>query len=701
MLVMIDEFKLIMITLCDGQLIRVRECRTCRRISQCHGNNRGIDLRRVGHIRVVTGFALLRSYFVDGVSMLAYIVLIVVDLGRRPNDVFRIAVRISGCGTGHHNGIAFLHLEAEGFAFLHLAAFQSLECFRRPVTDSMEIVYHANCTGIARSDNEFSILLRAFSNVHSHSHISSNCLHTVIRDAIVVSIGLSSVYLMDYIGMITQVFQSVFYLFRIPDHIHRSSVSAGSRGTGHDESVAFLDREGEGLALFHVTTVQRLGHFRYPFTGRFISVRNQLVGLAIVCVRILISNTVDIQACLIVSRIATIVLLVPAYYYLNLFGRGIVNHRIVITVGVFLFGDGEVVSACAIQRHFREATIDTLFVGICIRPFSSGGDIQCLGLNGIHRQYGGVQLLERVGQILIGQFQVELEGERLHGVAGEQLLNVELYLHAALVGDLDLLKPGSLARSRDLQHECGRITDGACLGASGLRISGDGHILVKAFGRSGLFDDVLSPPVEAGDVDLAVFVSNQLGLGAGTIEVVDVHSAIKIKGARIAAGSCGRLKRTKHLKLRTLDRGIVFRCYLGDLKVTHHSEADILALINLVGEQDEERSGLEGCCTGSLGRLLKEVAVLGMRIAGGNGRRVIGNVVFVASPDQLVNALSIADAGIQCIVGRIIALQGGNVEGRKVRIFRMIVQRRLVVQGRAQAVELEVHDGLVVPVAAG
>ena len=422
-----------------------------------------------------------------------------------------------------------------------------------------------------------------------------------------------------------------------------------------------------------------------------VAVLNQFIGLAVVLVGIRIRNRIHIES----GRFVALSLM-PGHNDLDFLGIGVIRHPVIRSVRIRLFCNGEVVGSRTIQRHFVEAAVYTLFI-CCIGGSGRYGQSQCF--NGILRQRFCVQLFERIAQVLGRQLKVKLEDELLRGIAGQQLFNIQRDLHAALVGDFDFVQFGCLFLVRNLQHKGRLITveDTRLSIGSFIRIGSNGHIRIETFGRFGLFDHIFLPPVEAGNVDLAIGICDQFGHAAASIKLVNIYAIYKFKCAQCSAG--GRfifIEGPEDLELNPWNRGIVFCRHLGDFKVAFHHQTNILALVNLLGEQDEERSCIKAACAGSC----KEVAVLRVRVVRivCNISRVIRLVVLIAPQCELEYICQARrDAGMQGVVCRVFTLQRMRIQYAVIGIAVMVIQRAAIdIQRGNKIIILEVIDRLSV-----
>ena len=422
-----------------------------------------------------------------------------------------------------------------------------------------------------------------------------------------------------------------------------------------------------------------------------VAVLNQFIGLAVVLVGIRIRNRIYIKS----GRFVALSLM-PGHNDLDFLGIGVIRHPVIRSVRIRPFCNGEVVGSRTIQRHFIEAAVYTLFI-CCIGGSGRNGQSQCF--NGILRQRFCVQLFERIAQVLGRQLKVKLELELLRGIAGQQLFNIQLNLYAALVGDFDFVQFGCLFLMRNLQHEGRLITieDTRLSVSSFIRVGSNGHIRIETFGSFGFFDHVFLPPVETGDVDLAIGICDQFGHAAAAIKLVNIYAIYKFKCAQCSAGGrCIFIEGPEDLELCPFNRGIVFCRHLGDFKVALHHQTNILALVNLLGEQDEERSCIKAACAGSC----KEVAVLRVRVVRivCNISRVIRLVVLIAPQCELEYICQARrDAGMQGVVCRVFTLQRVRIQYAVIGIAVMVIQRAAIdIQRGNKIIILEVIDRLSV-----
>ena len=178
-----------------------------------------------------------------------------------------------------------------------------------------------------------------------------------------------------------------------------------------------------------------------------VAVLNQLIGLAVVRIRLGIGNALSDQFLL---------FRIPYHNNRNMLGICVISHRIsvIYDIRASFFCNGEGVGTCAVQRHLSEAAVYTLF--ICFIGVSGRyGQSQCF--NGFLIQRYFVQLFQRVRQTIWSQFKIKLELKLLHRIARQQLFNIQLDFDLALVAYSDLVRFLSLGFCRQFQHKCGLV----------------------------------------------------------------------------------------------------------------------------------------------------------------------------------------------------------------------------------------------------
>ena len=289
-----------------------------------------------------------------------------------------------------------------------------------------------------------------------------------------------------------------------------------------------------------------------------VAVFNQLIGLAVVRVRLGIGNAVYDQFLL---------CCIPYHNDLDFLGIGIIRHPVIRSVRIRLFCNGEVVGSRTIQRHVIEAAVYALLIGIIGGPCRND---ESLSLNGILGKHSLIQLLQRVRQTLISQLEVKLESEFLRRIAGKQLFNIQLDFDLALVAYSDLIRLLSLGFCRQFQHKCGLVIfkDFSCSTHCRICSACNTGCKIVAFSRLGFLDHIFLPPVEAGNLDLAVCISFQFVNRAVAVKRIDTIFECELQSAAGGGGTCILIERAINLKLRTSNYHRRIVCGdLGDFQV--------------------------------------------------------------------------------------------------------------------------------------
>ena len=289
-----------------------------------------------------------------------------------------------------------------------------------------------------------------------------------------------------------------------------------------------------------------------------VAVFNQLIGLAVVRVRLGIGNAVYDQFLL---------CCIPYHNDLDFLGIGIIRHPVIRSVRIRLFCNGEVVGSRTIQRHVIEAAVYALLIGIIGGPCRNN---ESLSLNGILGKYSLIQLLQRVRQTLISQLEVKLESEFLRRIAGKQLLYVKLNVDLTLVAYSDLIRLLSLGFCRQFQHKRGLVIfkDFSCSTHCRICSACNTGCKIIAFSRLGFLDHIFLPPVEAGNLDLAVCISFQFVNRAVAVKRIDTIFECELQSAAGGGGTCILIERAINLKLRTSNYHRRIVCGdLGDFQV--------------------------------------------------------------------------------------------------------------------------------------
>ena len=604
-----------------------------------------------------------------------------------------IAVHVVGRGDPRTGGRRELAFGVNGALFqdegeltgLQRTARQDLAGSRRPVALRVILVRERVLrVGGGRGHDQLAIGRVALADGHGHG-LRRGDGQAIVRVAVSVGVRSLLVLLTDGVGMRAHVLQRV--LDRIAVQRHR----AVRRVLAAEQDLFFSvhslnDFELELLGIQRAAG-EHLGDRRLPRASGVVGVGELSVGLVVV------RHAVGGGRHQLVGRG------IPGHHDSRRDHGRVIGDSVAGAVGAGLLLDGEDVGAFAIER-------DRLEAGLLGGSAVGGGDIGDLNrFDRVLRNQFGVERLQRVGETLVSQLEVELEVERLLGEAVEQLLDVQHHIHLARISHGDLVQRIDLGLAGQLEDKLAvaQISDlGARTVGRGSSRAFDG----VAVRRSHFLDDVLGEPVQAGDKQLPAGAGRQLG--NGTLVIQDIaHSAIlggdfpELQGRLLLLSGVGSVT----LRERAIDFKLGAACgyacvvlgHLGQLQLTQEAEADILGLVNLLGVAQVERPGEVFASRGFAEVVVQCVLRLFVRATRGHSVRVVGHVVAIAQRRQLNDVKQASGVGNrrgdEVVVGILGGLQGSEVQLAVDALIGVQAERLLVVGGE-QIQEAEMLDGL-------